>query len=134
MIRVVLDSNIIISSIFWSGSPYEVFKRGILGNYKIVISSEILNEVVDKLRYKFKFPEENILNLVDILLTHSEMIQTKSKLDIVRDKEDNKIVECAFDGNADYIVTGDSDLLVLEKFENIKIIKANEFLRILENN
>src|SRR3989344_5670817 len=134
MIRVVLDSNIFISSIFWSGSPYEVFKRGILGNYKIVISSEILNEVVDKLRYKFKFPEENILNLVDILLTHSEMIQTKSKLDIVRDKEDNKIVECAFDGNADYIVTGDSDLLVLEKFENIKIIKANEFLRILENN
>ena len=60
MTRVVLDTNIIISSIFHRGNPYEVVIKGILGEYQLVTSSEILDEVVDKLRNKFDFPEENI--------------------------------------------------------------------------
>ena len=58
MIRVVLDTNIIISSIFWKGNPHEVFRRGILGEYQLVASTEILDEVANKLRTKFKFPEK----------------------------------------------------------------------------
>ncbi|MBI2659636.1 hypothetical protein HYX07_00565 [Candidatus Woesearchaeota archaeon] len=47
MIRVLPDTNIIISSVFWRGNPYEVIRRGILGEYQLVISAEILDEVVD---------------------------------------------------------------------------------------
>ncbi len=128
MIRVVPDTNIIISSVFWRGNPYEVVRRGILGRCRLLTSAEILDEVAGKLRNKFQFPEEGIQELIDILMTYCHMIGATSKFDVVRDKSDNKIVECAFDGKADYIVTGDSDLLDLKEFRRIKIVTAKEFL------
>lgn len=128
MIRVVVDTNIIISSIFWRGRPYEVVRRGLLKRYQLVTSTVILDEVAGKLRNKFRFPEEGIQQLVDILLTHSHLIEPVSKFYVVRDKNDNKIIECAFDGKADYIVTGDPDLLSLKEFRGMKIITAREFL------
>ena len=128
MIRVLPDTNIIISSVFWIGKPYEVIRKGILGEYQLVISAKILDEVVDKLRNKFKFSEESIQELIDILMTYCHIVDVTSKFDIVRDKKDNKIIECAFDGKVDYIVTGDPDLLVLKEFRGIKIVKAKEFL------
>ena len=128
MIRVLPDTNIIISSVFWRGNPYEVIRKGILGEYQLVISAEILDEVVGKLRNKFKFPEKNIQELIDILMTYCHIVDGTGKFDVVRDKKDNKIIECAFDGKADYIVTGDPDLLVLKEFRGIKIVKAKEFL------
>ena len=128
MIRVVLDTNIIISSIFWKGSPHEVVRRGILKVYQLVTSAEILDEVSNKLRTKFKFPEESIQDLVDILVAHSHIVETAAKFDVVRDGSDNKIIECAYAGKADYIVTGDPDLLDLKEFKNTRIITAKEFL------
>ena len=131
MIRVLPDTNIIISSVFWRGNPYEVVRRGILGEYQLVISTEILDEAVDKLKNKFQFPEESIQELIDILMTHCHIVDVTSKFDVVRDKKDNKIIECAFDGKVDYIVTGDSDLLVLKDFKGIRVVKAKEFLEII---
>jgi len=87
MTRAVLDTNIIISSVFWEGKPYEVVRNGILGKYQIIISPEILEEVVDRLRNKFKFPEDDIQQLVDILLTYSHLVETTSKFDVVKDKK-----------------------------------------------
>lgn len=58
MIRVLPDTNIIISSVFWRGNPFDVIRKGILGEYQPVISTEILDEVADKLRNKFKFPNK----------------------------------------------------------------------------
>jgi len=104
MIRVVVDTNIIISSIFWRGKPYKVIRRGIIGDYQLVTSLEILDEVVDKLRNKFQFPEEKIEDLINILFTYSHIVETTSKFDVVRDKKDNKIIECAFDSKASYIL------------------------------
>ena len=132
MIRVLPDTNIIISSVFWRGKPYEVIRKGILGEYQLVISAEILDEVVDKLRNKFQFPEESIQELIDILMTYCHIVDVKSKFDVVRDRKDNKIIECAFDGKADYIVTGDPDLLVLKESKGIKIITARKFLEEIE--
>ena|SRR3989338_332593 len=131
MIKAVLDTNIIISSIFWEGNPHEIVRKGIIGDYQLVMSAEILDEVANKLRTKFKFPEENIQELVDILLTHCHIIEPSNKFDIVRDKNDNKIIECAYDGKANCIVTGDSDLLDLKEFKSIRILSAKEFLNML---
>ena len=131
MIRVLPDTNIIISSVFWRGNLYEVVRRGILGEYQLVISAEILDEVVDKLKNKFQFPEESMQELMDILMTYCHIVDVTSKFDVVRDKKDNKIVECAFDGKVDYIVTGDPDLLVLKDFRGIKVVKAKEFLEMI---
>ncbi len=133
MTRAVADTNIIISSVFWRGNPHEVVRRGILGEYQLVTSTEILDEVADKLRNKFQFPEEGIQQLIDILLTYCHVVEPSSKFDVVRDKKDNKIIECAFDGQANYIVTGDPDLLDLKEFDlkefrGIKIRTPRKFL------
>jgi len=132
MIRVVPDTNVLISSIFWKGSPYLVIKEGLLGNCQLILSSEILDEAVEKLRNKFKFPEEKISEFTELLLSHSHLVKTKTEINVARDKDDNKIIECAIDGKADYIVTGDPDLLVLKKYKNIKIATAREFLEELK--
>ncbi len=132
MIRAVLDTNVIISSVFWEGNPHKVIRRGLLGEYQLLTSAEILDEVVDKLRNKFHFPEENIQELIDILITNGHVVEPGSKFDVVRDKKDNKIVECAFDGKANYIVTGDPDLLELKEFRGIRIVTAREFLEVLK--
>ncbi len=129
MIRIVVDTNVIISSIFWRGNQFEVIRKGLLEKYHLVSSTEILDEVIEKLRNKFHLPEDKIQELVDILLTYCNIIEVKSKFDVVRDKTDNKIIECAFDGKADYIVTGDSDLLELVEFKGIKIFTPKKFLQ-----
>ncbi len=128
MIRAVLDTNIIISSIFWKGNPHEAVRRGILGGYKLVASAAIIDEITNKLRSKFQFPEKAIQDLVSILLTYGHIVEPISKFDAVRDKTDNKVLECAFDGKADFIVTGDPDLLILKEFKGIKIVTVKEFL------
>lgn len=65
MIKAVLDTNIILSSIFWKSKPYGCLKRGILKEYQLVTSVEIIDEVVKKLREKFGYPEDKIQELVD---------------------------------------------------------------------
>ena len=134
MINLVPDTNIIISSVFWNGNPREVIRKGILGEYKMITSAEILDEAANKLRVKFQFPEESIQELIDTLLTYCYVVEPSSKFDVVRDKKDNKVIECAFDGNANYIVTGDPDLLVLEQFKGIKIVTPKQFLDLINKN
>lgn len=130
MIRVVPDTNILISSIFWRGKPYEVIRGGIEGRYVLVTSKEILEELVDRLKNKFGFPDCDILLYMDVIFTYFHIIPRTSEFSVSIDPKDNKILETAFDGKADYIVTGDSHLLVLKEFRGIKILSANEFVKL----
>ena len=131
MTRVVPDTNVIISAIFWAGKPYRVIVNGLKGDYELVISPEIVDEVLTKLRVKFHFPEDKIEEQANIMMSLFHVVTPATKLDVVRDKTDNKILECALDGRADFVVTGDPDLLELKEFEGIKITTADEFLRLL---
>lgn len=128
MIRVVADTNIIISSVFWKGYPHEVIRKGMAGDYQLITSTEILDEIVEKLGNKFQFPKEETRQLIDILLTYCHVIEPVSKFNVIRDKSDNKVIECAFDGKAQFIITGDSDLLDLKEFRGIRIRTAKDFL------
>jgi len=130
MIRIVPDTNVLISAIFWRGKPYEVIRGGIEGRYTLVTSKEILEELIERLKNKFSFPDEEILFYVDIIFTYFHMIQKTSTFSVVRDKSDNKIIETAVDGKADYIVTGDPDLIVLKEHDGIKIVTPGEFLKL----
>jgi putative PIN family toxin of toxin-antitoxin system len=129
MISVVPDTNILISSIFWRGKPYEVIKGGIEGKYILVTSSEILEELADRLKNKFGFPDCDILLFMDIIFAHFHIVSKISTFSVSTDPKDNKIVETAFDGKADCIVTGDNHLLVLKEFKGIKILSADEFTK-----
>ena len=68
MTKVVPDTNIIISAISWSGKPYQVIVNGLKGNYHLITSPEIIDEVIDKLRNKFHFPEDKIEEQANIMM------------------------------------------------------------------
>ena len=128
MIRVLPDSNVIISAVFWAGKPYKVVSRGLKGDYQLVTSLEIIREVSNKLRIKFLLPEEKIAELANVMLNLFRVVSVTTEVIAARDKSDDKIIECAIDGKADFIVTGDPDLLVLKEFKGIKIVSPKDFL------
>src|SRR3989344_1814716 len=129
MIKAVLDTNILISSLFWKGAPYEIVQKGIGGAFIIVLSPEIIRETEDKLKNKFKFSVENTNAFLEIVALNSFIVEPMIKLRVVKtDSTDNKIIECAVAGNVDYIVSGDKHLLNIKKHEQINIITPSKFL------
>jgi putative PIN family toxin of toxin-antitoxin system len=133
--KVVLDSNIFISSFFWKGNPRKVFDRVTNGLDELFTTDEILQEVAGVLsRKKFDVDKKEIEDYIKIIESYSIKIILRNEIEkICRDKDDDKILQCGLEGNADFIVTGDDDLLVLEKYKAIRIVKPREYLDILEN-
>lgn len=128
---VVLDTNILISAVFWRGAPYKIVLNVLKKKYSLFLSSKILSELAEKLRIKFKFPEDKIKGHIEILMKYGEIIEPIVEVDAVKDDPtDNKVLECAVSCNADYIISGDQHLLKLKEFNGIKILTAKEFLNL----
>ncbi len=136
MIRVVLDTNIIISGWLWSGSPRQVLNIARQRHIQTVISEAILDELrdvlsrpkfADRLIYIGKTVEEILVEY----LQFAEIIEP-ARIDHVidRDPDDDAVLACAIGGKSDYIITGDDHLLALNSFREIRIVSANQFLSI----
>ncbi len=133
MLRIVLDTNVMISAIIHNGKPRKLFQNGSNGQYQILMSKEILNEISEVLqRPKLRMTAEDTIRIVSAIVQSSENVPVKSQFQvIVNDPDDNIIINTAHDGNADYIVSGDKDIIDLGKFRNIKIVPVDEMLKIL---
>jgi hypothetical protein len=128
MLRLVLDSNIYISALLFAGIPYKILKLAIKGKIKLLISREIIEETVGVLRNKFYWPEHNITKFIRRISHICEIVITSQKLEIIKDDaSDNKILECAVNGNADLIISGDKHLLGLKIFEGVPIKNPKYF-------
>jgi len=134
--KLVLDANIYISSFFWGGNPRRIIERIISGKDLLFVSKEILTEVFSVMsRPKFDMKEEHISRFINSIEEIAFDIKlTDSIQNVCRDKDDDKIIECAVLANADYIITGDDDLLTIKEFRGTKIITANEYINILKTN
>ena len=134
MIRIVLDTNILVSAIIRNGNPRKLFQLGIDGKYQILISKEVLDELSDVLqRPKFKMTREDIIHIVSTLLETAQIVRLTSNFKVIsKDPDDNIIINTAHDGNANYIVSGDKDIRDLKNFQKIKIVSVAEMLKILE--
>lgn len=135
MLRIVLDTNVLISAIIHSGKPRKLFQMGIDGKYKILISKETLDELSAVLqRPKFKMTREDIMRIVSALMETGENIRVTSNFKVIsNDPDDDIILNTAHDGDADYLVSGDNDIQSLENFRGIKIVSVDEILKILDN-
>ena len=131
--KIVIDSNIFVSSFFWGGNPKEVFDRVLNGLDELFITDEIIQEIISVMSSnKFTVNNNEIDDYVKIIEKYSKKIVSENvSVLISRDQDDNKILQCAFDGNVDYIITGDKDLLVLIEYESIKIMKPKEYLELI---
>lgn len=126
--RIVVDTNVIISGVFFGGAPGEVLKAIVSNKVTACASKQIVEEYIEIVnemisRKQGKLNSDILLMLIESL----EMIKPKIHVKISRDPDDDKFIECAKDADALYIVSGDKDLLVIKQYENIKIITAKEF-------
>ena len=128
--RIVLDSNVLISAFLWGGKPKVVLDGVFKGKNQLFISKEILDEISEVLlRDKFKIEKQIISLFLHEIEETSELVFPSGKIcDIVRDSDDHAILECALEADAEVIITGDKDLLVLKTFKNIKILHVSGFL------
>lgn len=127
-IRVVLDTNILVSAILFGGKPEQILYYVIEKKIQAIISSVLLSELKEVFSKKFPLKEPNIELTIRNIEKTFKMVQPKSNIEIVRDEDDNRVLEAALEGKCDYIVTGDKDLLNLKTFKNIKIVTPDAFL------
>ncbi|MFO8015881.1 MAG: putative toxin-antitoxin system toxin component, PIN family [Candidatus Woesearchaeota archaeon] len=129
--RVVLDANIVISALGWPGKPRSILESIIKKEIELVLSMKILSEISRVSDYpKLGFSKMQKERLISLLLEIAEMIEPKNRLNIVKDDPtDNKFIECAFEGKADYIITGDNHLLKLKEYKGIRIVTPEEFIK-----
>ena len=128
--RIVVDTNILVSAYVFPGSIIsELFERIISGEFILGISEEIIAEFKSVLMNKFRLPEKMALEYIDIIKGNSSSVKPDKTISVIKDKQDNRILECAVKFKADYIISGDSHLLKLKKYGKIKIIKASDFAK-----
>ena len=130
MKRIVFDTNVTISAFFWKGYPRDVYDLVKQGKIILLSSRKIEVEFIRVLAYsKFGLTPAEILPIVNDLRKFSRLVETKGQINVIKkDLSDNMFLECAIDGKADYIISGDRHLLEIGKYENIQIIKAKDFL------
>jgi putative PIN family toxin of toxin-antitoxin system len=120
--KIVVDTNVMVSGVFWGGNPFKILEHWIRGNITILVSTPILDEYVRVISsIGYKRPELS-KNWIDLISTNTTIVDVRISLALSRDPDDNKFLECAISGNADCIVSGDDDLLVLKKIHGIPII------------
>jgi putative PIN family toxin of toxin-antitoxin system len=132
--RIVLDTNVLISAILFGGKPRKVLDLVISGSVDCTLSIAILDELRDVLqRPKFGFPADVCLHITEELHGICDIISPSVRVDAIRsDPDDNRILECAVEAHAHYIVSGDPHLLDLGTFERIRILNPADYLKELE--
>jgi len=127
--EVVLDTNVYVSAFGWGGKPDECFQLILNDEVQNYISPKILEEVSDVLEYpKFEFSEDEIARTVRIVVLESKIMAPEVEVDVLEDEFDNAVLECALVADADYIVTGDSDILEVGDFRGIETATPAEFV------
>ena len=110
--KVVIDTNIYISAIFWGGKPREIVELGRSGRIWVFTSSEIEKEIEEKLRFKFKLNADEATQVLLDFSTFTVPVKITKKIKTVADDpDDDKFIECAVACNAGFIVSGDKHLL-----------------------
>ena len=128
MPRIVLDTNVLVSAVITYGRPRRLLQKGIDKEFTIVTSDFILNELTTVLRRpKFKTTEDEIGKVILGILGAGEVVDVLSRFKVIKnDPNDNAILNTAYDGRADMIVTGDKHLLMLKSFKGTTILTVYE--------
>lgn len=130
--RIVLDTNVLIAALIARGVCAELLEHCVL-SHTIVTSDFILCELRSNLIGKFKYMAQDADEAVALFGSQMEMVvPTQLSATVCRDPDDDRVIGTALAGQADCIVTGDSDLLVLKRYEDISIVAPTAFTRFEE--
>src|SRR6266852_8358417 len=127
--KIVLDTNVLISGIFWKGVPGEILDYWTSDKIEIVVTEEILKEYIDIIQRMAPKDEDLSKHWATFLQENAEIIMSVSNIKVCRDPDDDKFINCALSIGAAYIVSGDNDLLSVISIESINIITPSGFLK-----
>ena len=131
-IKAVLDTNIFISSIFWTGNPHAIVNLALNKKITVYTSPAILTELEKVLQRDFKEDREFVERQIALILDYAELVRPLHTVSIVNDDpDDNKIIECALTAKAGYIVSGDPHLTNLKEVLGIKIVTPAIFMNLM---
>lgn len=127
--KVVFDTNIFISALVISGGQAEKAIRRITeGKDTLLISKPIIGEILSVLSNKFSRDSEALSRVAVFLSDLATIVNPAKRINVLTDEADNRVIECAVDGRADAIVTGDKEMLDLKEYLSIRIISLKEYL------
>lgn len=128
--RIVLDTNVLVSGIFFAGPPHEILKAWRAGSLGLVISTDVLDEyqrVAEELSQQF--PGVDVFEILDLLTVGSLVVHASSLPEpVCSDPEDDKFLACAVAGSAEYVITGDRHLLKISRYGSVEIVTPRWFL------
>ena len=126
--KIVLDTNVLVSGIFWGGLPEKILEQAMTGEITLYASEDILNEyfrIIDKIGKK----DRELASQWKMLLVKTiKIVETQITIQDCRDPKDNMFLECAVTCKAKFIVSGDDDLLSMQSIEKTLILTAKEYL------
>lgn len=131
--RIVIDTNVLASAIFFGGKPYQLLRYIMADRVDAVASKEIVDEYEEIVhRLKQKYPAINTRIPLREFVARLEIIRVSSDIHVSRDPDDDKFISCAVDGKCLYVVSGDSDLLSVGNYGDIEILTVTDFLNRME--
>ena len=129
--RIVLDTNVFISGIFFTGPPYQILEAWRDGRVQLLVSPSILDEyqrIGAELALKFR--DVDLKPFLDLLTVQAEIVLAPTFPPVIQDDpSDDKFLEAAVAGKASYIISGDKHLLKLSEFQGIQILKPRDFVQ-----
>ena len=131
-LRVVIDTNVLVSAIIDNGKARKIVLK-LLEEHTVVLSHQMLAELSDVIvRDKFTVSRSQVNRFLSELTNNSKMVPDNPRFKVLlQDSDDDVVLNTAYTGKANYIVTGDKHLLSLEKFKKTKIVNITQMLEIL---
>ena len=129
--QVVVDTNVLISAVFFAGKPGQILDAWQKKKIELVISTEILAEYIDVLhRLSAKYPKVDVSQIITLITSFSLIVEARS-LDekVCEDPDDDKFIAAAIASSSNIIITGDAHLLDVSGYSGIEMIEPAAFIK-----
>jgi len=129
--RIVVDTNVIVSALVFGGVPRQILELADTGRCELFFSEAIQTEVRRVLVEKFAWETTTLRKALQVLWSVGEMVVPRIAVRAVPDDpDDDRILECALEADADFLVSGDRHLLQLQVYKSIAIVSPRQFMEI----
>ena len=129
-LKVVMDTNVFVSGVFFSGPPYQILKAWQSGKFELVLSPEILDEYqrVGEILAE-EHPRIDLNPMLNFVIEHAKVYRpTKLREPVCEDPDDDKFLACALASGSGVIISGDKHLLNVSGYQGIQVLKPREFV------
>lgn len=129
--RLVIDTNVFISAYGFGGKPLRLLEAAVMREFDLVTSPPLLLELAGRLHDVLGLSGREVETALKQIARIAVIVRPEHLLSVIADESDNRVLECALEGEANLIVSGDRHILSLEAFEDIEIVRPAEALVLL---